>query len=403
MSKSNFQILNPTIKNLLETIDSFRASHKLENVHFYLKSPKERHEFTYHHQSNHVFVETIGNIKHLIEHLIVYEHHTTSNKTNDKHVLNEKQLLHSFNQIKFLLKADNLIVIKCEQKVFIHFLHSFKSFIDHFNKKTSTFHTIRHLIWIPETNSTKSSKVDTKLTTLISSINKICSNLKVYLLNWYFPLDINLDKIISHGDDDGEFSFGRFSIKLLTSFKYDSSLKNVECDNKSVQLESFIFKQKDYIHSENDHTQQKIQHQRHRPMYRIVSNPIEPFVITSQLDEDFITKNECKDGLLCLDIKSNYMLDDESFADGNDSNNLTMAVRDALNRELTIGLIKGFKYISDFKNGNEDKVRLNEKKLVKYKCCTGYVIFFYKNLFISTAFLPIYHRYTSSIDRLNAS
>ena len=384
-SESRFKILNPGIKSVLETIDTFRAIHKLENVHIFLTSSKEHHEFSFHQEKDHIFVKTIGFTKQLNEHLIFYEHYATSNKTNGKHGLNEKQLLYSFNQIKFLLKADDLIVIKCEQKAFGHFLLGFKSLINDFNKKSSSIHAIRHLIWIPETDSTKSKPTDSKLTSLISNVNQICSSLKIYLLNWYFPLDTSLNKIIDHhyedNNDHDDLTLGRFSLKLLTSFKYDSSLKNVECSKQSSHSESLVFRQSEEIHADNHYGQpkyhSKVKH-RGRPMYRIVSNPIEPFVITSQLDEDYISRNECKDGLLCLDIKSNSILDDEdAFGAESDVNNLTQAIRGVLNRELTIGLIKGFKYISDFRNDNEDKIRLNEKKLVKYKCCTGYVTFFF--------------------------
>jgi hypothetical protein len=153
-------------------------------------------------------------------------------------------------------------------------------------------------------------------------------------------------------------------------------LKSVECSEASTQhSEAFLFRQNDEIHSEHfPESQVKSSHEtknKYRPLYRIVSSPIEPFVITSQLDEDFISKNECKDGLLCLDIKSNLVLDQEDEGSIEEENNVTLAVKSVLNRELTVGLIKGFKYISDFKNSNEDKVRSNEKKLVKYKCCTG--------------------------------
>ena len=111
-----------------------------------------------------------------------------------------------------------------------------------------------------------------------------------------------------------------------------------------------------------------------RPLYRIVSNPIEPFVITSHLDEGVITKDSCKDGLLCLDIESDLILNRDEEIVTENKMNLTRALNSVLNHELMIALIKGFKYISDFENSDNEKMKMNEKKLIKYKCCTGYIV-----------------------------
>ena len=98
-----------------------------------------------------------------------------------------------------------------------------------------------------------------------------------------------------------------------------------------------------------------------RPLYRIVSNPIEPFVITSHLDEGVITKDSCKDGLLCLDIESDLILNRDEEIVTENKMNLTRALNSVLNHELMIALIKGFKYISDFENRDNEKMKMNEK------------------------------------------
>lgn len=91
-----------------------------------------------------------------------------------------------------------------------------------------------------------------------------------------------------------------------------------------------------------------------RPIYRIVSNQIEPFVIVSKLDDENLqNQTDCNDGLPCLQIESS---EDLHFSGSFEA---------LLNRQFMIDLIMSYR-----RRSNEE---LKNIKLVKAraKCCTG--------------------------------
>ena len=102
-----------------------------------------------------------------------------------------------------------------------------------------------------------------------------------------------------------------------------------------------------------------------RPTDRIVSNHVEPFVIVSKLDDHLVTKDQYKDGLPCLDIESSEMFYSQT---SKEKINLAQEMKNIYNKELMIGLVKGFKYFDD------ERFQSNKTNLVKTKCCTGYII-----------------------------
>lgn len=92
-----------------------------------------------------------------------------------------------------------------------------------------------------------------------------------------------------------------------------------------------------------------------KPVYRIVSNQIEPFVIVSQLDEELQNQADCNDGLPCLQIQTN---DDMAFSGSFVSLH---------NKELMIDLIKSYK-----KRTHDEMKRMTiENMKLRTKCCTG--------------------------------
>ena len=252
MKRNKFKLLNPSVKSVLDAIDYFKSIHKLESVQIYLSNYAENYEFISSQQHDYRFIQRIGSTKSLIEDLLFYEHHITSNATN---VEFSDKIAQSFNQLKLFLKSDHLIVVKCNQSVLNRLLVAFNSFITRVNAYSNTSKTsmiVRHLIWIPETDA---KSLDLKTSSLILNVNDICSHLKIFSLSWLLSVDSSLYKIIdslNSRDDDVELSLGKFSFKLLTSFKSERSV-NAKCKSKndSILETHFIFKQAK--HFDEDH------------------------------------------------------------------------------------------------------------------------------------------------------
>lgn len=98
-----------------------------------------------------------------------------------------------------------------------------------------------------------------------------------------------------------------------------------------------------------------------RPVYRIVSNQIEPFVIVSQLEENLQNQTDCNDGLPCLLV--------ESLSANHFDMDFSGSFEALLNRQFMIDLIMSYR-----KRTNEDLKNIKPIK-ARAKCCTGYRYF----------------------------
>lgn len=99
-----------------------------------------------------------------------------------------------------------------------------------------------------------------------------------------------------------------------------------------------------------------------RPIYRIVSNQIEPFVIVSELEENLQNQTDCNDGLPCLLV--------ESLSANHFDMDFSGSFEALLNRQFMIDLIMSYR-----KRTNEDLKNIKPIK-ARAKCCTGYKYFF---------------------------
>ena len=395
-SHTKFQFINPKVDYVLDLVNYFKTLHNLDNVHIYLSISKETYIFNY-HKRKYSFVKTIGNAKKLIKNLMYINN---VNKTSTRNQTIDYQI---FDEVEPFLNSNDLVVFKGDLKslnqILIMYDNLKNKYFDH-RMANSSFY--RFLIWIPESESQKSFNQNIyEYEKVVNNLIKICQSFKIFILNWLVDVDSVLNKLIDNAiaasNQQNDFNLynsllfsGKFTLKVLSSFDFFSTKssksfrKITNCQSKDYAniSDQFLFKIKDnklYFLDSNDQIKKsnyqkfsfvqasvnKHKEKTFKPSYRIVSNQVEPFVIVSQLDEHLVSKDECKDGLPCLDIESDEVL--YSRTQHNDLN-LTQELNNIFNKELMIGLIKSFKLVAD------DQMQSNKTSLVKTKCCTGYMI-----------------------------
>lgn len=237
--------------------------------------------------------------------------------------------------------------------------------------KFEQFSSNRRLIWIPEmlstqTNLSLASWLD-KARSLLDKSN-LCS-LNILIFNSLLSLDTLL--VLDPLSQSTPASLVSYSFKSVTSFFSTSAATNrtttdqfefkmrdgeLFVQDPSVFVESgesayvkLASKIKQRIAEDSAHAMKKS-----RPVYRIVSNHIEPFVIVSKLvDEDLQNQTDCNDGLLCLMVDS---AEDLSFSGSFEA---------LLTREFIIDLIMTYR-----RKTNDELKAINSMR-VRTKCCTG--------------------------------
>ena len=409
---------------ILEVVDYFKSLHRLENVHIYLTNSNENHLINY-YKKNNIFVKSVESANVLLKNLIIINENSETSVSNENQYrklkskrsfnfkpTNGQQKLNftkSFRDLELFFNSNDLVFIKCSLNKLYNILKAYTELKDkYFTHHLSNISFFRYMIWIPEPDPSYQSNLNEE-NELISKLSKICHSFKIFVLNWLVDVDVTLNKIIEQtvyndlfnaktnfnnlnskflnpdrNSNDNflseTFSSGKFSLKHFFTFKrtFDSGKK---CEAKEINdllmIDEFLFKIKDnkiYFLDDNiqdnfdkysNFKRKKRNEVSFKPTYRIVSNQVEPFVIVSQLDEHLISKDECKDGLPCLDIESDEIPYSRTFTN---NINLTEEMNNIFNKELMIGLIKSFKYFSD------ERIQSSKTSLVKTKCCTGYMI-----------------------------
>lgn len=364
--KGSFYHTSPNMRHFIDIADNFRLMTKLEDVNIYVSKAREKAAILQ-NRNSFPFIKSVEHVHELVKALNAASDtqsiHKSKKKTHRRFTVPHRHFRAS-HFIQPIINSHDLLLIKCslnDLKTIVYLYYTLKDRYysnDLLLANATSIKFSRYIVWIPEHSSINAKSV----------VNKLNRRgvLKVYVLNWHLDLDSALntikDQIISNKFHDYSYAFksvARFTLELMSSYqdlRSSNSLNRLQFklnDNQVIKDRVDLFNP-NKIHRTDTRPSRKI--------YRIVSNKIEPFVIVSQLDEHLVSKDECKDGLPCLDIESSVYND--KLKRNNASSEM---LRDLFRREQTISLIHNFKYFTE-----TEEIELNKR--VKTKCCTGYII-----------------------------
>ena len=341
------------MRHILEIGDYFRRLVKLEHVHVYIKNLGEKLDIL-EYRKNHAFVKSAENIQKLIKNLNFinddneshFEKSLKASKQQSKQIAARNKLLsQTLAGLESIFDSNDLILIKSNLNDLLSVINLYNNLKEKYfrNKKKTSSNSMlsnsssiiinvkfyRYIFWIPE--HTEGQYYNNNLF-ILNAINKR-SIFKIFILNWHFDLDWTLSQLINGivSNSTSEYAenlenCGKFSIKLLNSDHYgnsstpganllaklqfkvtDDKIKAVNEDDANIP---FLFASNNYnIQKTKKKKTTTTTASAKKLTYRIVSNQIEPFVIVSQLDEHLVSKDECKDGLPCLDIDADIYND----------------------------------------------------------------------------------------------
>lgn len=332
------------MSSALDIISYFKSVEKLINVNFYLSDSKQINNL--YEQKNLLLIKK-NNFK--IENLNILKENFLALTNKSRVELRHKNK--KLANIENFFLADNLNVLKCDSNTLYQILKDYDSLQALYSKGKKTFK--RNLIWIPE----RSLLSDDNLTI---KFNRLCSSFQIYILNLKIDLD-HIIKNIQHKmsirdlTETGTLSLKVYQPSVICPVR--PYIKPLESElNFKVKHGRIYLTNSQLVAAEHESNKYEKKPKR---SYRIVSNHVEPFVIISNLDEHLSSKDECKDGMPCLDINLN-----SNFYQSEKNNSNEKLIK-LIEKENIIELIKNFKYLPD------EDINLN---LVKTMCCTGYMI-----------------------------
>lgn len=178
---------------------------------------------------------------------------------------------------------------------------------------------------------------------------------------------------------------GRFSIIELNEFLknrknssfYKTNFEDYIISNSNLMLKLsnnkvFMLNRDKDTNNENRYTHNSKNFQ-NKPSYRVVGVNTEPFIFMSEIDYYQINhtstlKNECQDGIPCLEIE--YYKNFHKISPINSNFKLLNQINNIINREHLIKLIRGFDNAFSYKS----KYFINNFNKIHKKCCTGYIV-----------------------------
>ncbi len=270
-----------------------------------------------------------------VEWLNASKHEPSVKVTMPKKMPHRLSKMRAFGNIEPMFDSNDLIVIKAHVSSLLSVITSYSTLKEKYFKTNKMFNGsktnvkfYRYIFWIPEHQGAARSM--DYLTSYLKGLNAISkkSAFKIFILNWHLDIDWALsklvDQVISNRTDFGSTfkSAGKYTLRLLNSehFRNSTSGRSGSTASELNFVEKLQFRINDnnlilsedlpFLFSSNNYNSgKKGVASKHRPTYRIVSTQVEPFVIVSQLDEHLVSKDECKDGLPCLDVESDIYND----------------------------------------------------------------------------------------------
>jgi hypothetical protein len=348
---------------------------KLERMHVYVANFDEKFEIM-ENKKRHEFIKTVESVQKLVSSLATLNERADPVRLNKRNItkirfktqrdsnmftawsngIKSEQSVVKFKRrahdrigkiralanIEPMFDSNDLIVIKSHINCLLDVIDSYymlrKKYFntnEMFNSSKTNVKFYRYILWVPEFGTRRNEDLSSALT-MLNSVNKR-SAFKIFILNWHLDVDWTLNKLVdqiiaNRSDFDNAFkSAGKYTLKLLSRDYFLNDTDNRWTSKSgSITIEKVQFKiNDDNLQLNNDllpllfssnsfYSGRKaaaaaLGLTKHRPTYRIVSTQVEPFVIVSQLDEHLVSKDECKDGLPCLDIESDIYNDNQYF------------------------------------------------------------------------------------------
>lgn len=251
-------LLNPSISALIKVISHFKKFFKLDKINFFVSNSNDFYRFS-------SFKSIYSKIKTI-------------------------EFIDSFQAINSDM-TNELVVLKCNLEQLLKFY-----------KKLNLSETIQNVIWIPEKSSSMKLNYDS------------FSGYRLFIFKWEIDFEITLLKLIEqvlHKNINGldkknlienlkhnNLNDNIYS-ELFTSNKFRfKRISNLEQEEYFIEIKNDKITLTDCLINETVKFDLK---QSTKPLYRIVSTQIEPFLIAINTDD-----TECKDGVRCLDLQTLY-------------------------------------------------------------------------------------------------